>query len=122
MAAGQEEIEFRGIDEVARLFSVTLPNNLQESIDQSLTDIANDIHNTTTSLCPVDTGALLGSIRVTRTTANQIIATAGEDYASYVDSGTRKMEAQPFFVDPINNIVDLYPEKLSSNLDKLFKV
>ena len=45
---------------------------------------------------PVDTGALKGSIDA-NTNGEEVECVAEEDYAQYVEFGTIKMEAQPYF-------------------------
>lgn len=49
-----------------------------------------------TDMVPVDTGALQGSID-SWTDGEEIECVAGEEYAPYVEYGTYKMEAQPYF-------------------------
>lgn len=47
---------------------------------------------------PVDTGALMGSIDAYTDGYSYVRVEASEDYAQYVEFGTYKMEAQPYFV------------------------
>lgn len=68
-----------------------------------------------TGVCPVDTGLLVSSISAT-TDGDGFIAIADTDYAQYVEYGTWKMEAQPYFEEPfydacqiaIQNCLSLY--------------
>jgi HK97 gp10 family phage protein len=98
-------IEIIGLPQFIQFFNSRGPAMLKQGISNGLSDIADGIKNTTSSLCPVDTGALQASIDVT-TTGDMITATVGEDYASYVDEGTSRMSAQPFFTKPIEGIAN----------------
>lgn len=52
---------------------------------------------TATSLCPVRTGYLAGSISASISGTNSIHVEASAGYAQYVEYGTSRMGAQPFF-------------------------
>lgn len=52
---------------------------------------------TATSLCPVRTGYLQSSISASISGTNTIHVEASADYAQYVEYGTSRMGAQPFF-------------------------
>lgn len=111
-------VQIKGLDELQTLFA-DAPKQLQDGITDSLSDLASEIFDTTTGLCPVDTGALRGSIEV-RKSEDSIEASAGMDYASYVDEGTSKMDAQPFFQDPIDRIMEGFQNKLEDKLGSIF--
>lgn len=58
---------------------------------------ADDIANTARQLVPVDTGALQDSIESSSISIGyEAEVTVGEDYAGFVEFGTRKMAAQPY--------------------------
>lgn len=84
---------------------------IKDAITDQLEQLRDDIEQQTTALCPVDTGALLDSIDISVSDFT-LTAIAGMDYASYVDQGTRYMDAQPFFEDPINDLVDDFADQL----------
>ena len=88
----------------SELQAALVSEGFANSINIGMSDAANEINAKTTGLCPVDTGALQGSISVTAS-GTEIHAEASEDYASYVDEGTYKMDAQPFFAEPIDDYV-----------------
>lgn len=112
-------VKIQGLDNLQKLFN-DAPKQLQDGIADSLSDLADDIYNTTTGLCPVDTGALVKSIEVTKS-QDSIEASAGMDYASYVDEGTSRMGAQPFFQDPINQILNDFQSKMEDKIGSLFE-
>lgn len=59
----------------------------------------NQFQDEARSLCPVRTGNLLSSISGDASSEG-FTAEASAEYAVYVEYGTWKMEAQPFFVEP----------------------
>ena len=71
------------------------------------------------SACPVRTGNLLSSISG-GADSNGFTAEAGAEYAIYVEFGTWKMAAQPFFVEPflvavefaVAGVMELFVEAL----------
>lgn len=109
-------ITIQGIKELQDYFHTTAPEAIQKAIGDSLSDLGDEIYNRTTALCPVDTGALVQSIQVSIAANDEITATAGMDYASFVDQGTRYMEAQPFFEEPINDILMSFSSKLEEKI------
>lgn len=118
MAELSIEIEASGFDELQKLFNDTIPQALTDGIRSALEDLRTDIEQRTTQLCPVRTGALKNSINISLTDDDYTIeAVAGMDYASYVDLGTRKMHAQPFFTDPINELFDEFESRLEGKVD-----
>lgn len=97
-------IEIIGLPKLIQFLNQGAPSKLKQGVNDGLSDLGNQIQNVTTGLCPVDTGALQGSIDIS-STEDSITAHVGEDYASYVDEGTSRMSAQPFFTRPIEGIV-----------------
>ena len=92
------------------------PDAVKESVEKAVNQVADGILNVTTTLCPVDTGALRASISVEVTGGDTIVATADKDYASYVDEGTRFMAAEPFFQKPIEGIKEGLNEVIERTL------
>lgn len=88
---------------------------LTDAVTQALEELRDDIDEETTSLCPVDTGALQRSIDITVEDFT-INCNAGEEYASYVDGGTRYMDAEPFFENPINDAFSGFQQKLEDEI------
>lgn len=96
--------------EVDAFFS-NIDTKLKTALTGELSNIGTEIQNTTTALAPVDTGYMQSQIKV-NTSEDSIEAVAGADYSSYVDLGTFKMAAEPFFTDPINTIANTIPGRL----------
>ena len=57
--------------------------------------------NSVYSLVPVDTGYLSSTISVQATSETSVIAEATAEYAEYVEYGTYKMSAQPYFAPAV---------------------
>lgn len=67
--------------------------------EADLLRIGTEVQNRARELCPVDTGTLRRSIRMTRTgtrDAPEVTITARTDYAAHVEYGTRHQRAQPY--------------------------
>lgn len=109
-----------GLEELKDFLTDRAPNAIKDAINQQLENTRDEIESTTTQLCPVDTGALQASIDITVSDFT-IFCVAGMEYASYVDGGTRFMDAQPFFENPINDILsdlqDQLEEQIASSLE-----
>ena len=94
-----------GIGELPEAISV-LPSRIEEAAGEALD--MEEMVGIARSLCPVDTGALAGSIRVERLSPLEMALTAGGagfvnprtgrviDYAEAVHDGTSKRPARPF--------------------------
>jgi len=108
-------ITITGIEETAKLLNETAPQAISRGISQSLDDIASEMESVAKNRCPVDTGYLQSSIRIIAN-GDSIDASVGADYASYVDQGTRKMSAQPFFTDTINEYMAGYASKADKEI------
>lgn len=111
------EIEIIGLPQLQTFFGRTAPADIQRGVSEGLESIGKAIENTTKGLCPVDTGALKDSIEV-RISGDTLTATAAKDYASYVDEGTSRMSAEPFFTKPIEGIVQGLNEVIEGALQK----
>lgn len=95
-------ITVTGAQETAA-FMNNAAESVAESISEGLTEVGNDIRQTTTGLAPVDTGFMQSQITVNHS-ADSLDCKAGADYSSYVDEGTSRMSAEPFFTEPIKEI------------------
>jgi HK97 gp10 family phage protein len=69
---------------------------LQLRVHQLVTQITDDVYFTARSLVPVDTGELMGTLRVTYPAWNRGRVWVGSDHWSYNEYGTSRMDAQPF--------------------------
>lgn len=107
-------VKTTGLDEMVTFLNQA-ETNISEVVTNALEELRDDIDNTTTSLCPVDTGALRDSIDI-QVSGLTLTAIAGEDYASFVDEGTIYMDAQPFFEDPINEAISNFTQDLEQKI------
>jgi len=69
---------------------------------------ANDIEGQAKSRAPVDTGFLKSSIQGRMITPTHWRVTVGASYGAYVEFGTRKMAAQPYFLPAIAAVAPVY--------------
>src|SRR5947208_16658706 len=94
----ETSITVTGAEETAQFINNTA-SSLASMIGEGLSEIGNNILNTTTSAAPVDTGFMQSQISVDNF-GDSLLARAGADYSSYVDEGTSRMSAEPFFTEP----------------------
>jgi HK97 gp10 family phage protein len=92
-------VRIEGIDELNTLFK-----NLVPAMQKSFSDITNQYANTILqemrSIVPVKTGYLKSTIGSSNAAnALQLFVTAS--YAGYINYGTRRMRARPFFTGPV---------------------
>lgn len=112
------EIEIVGLPQLQRFFGSTAPDDIKRGVSDGLESIAKAIEDTTKSLVPVRTGTLKNSIEISVTGGDTITAHAGADYASYVDEGSGRMSAEPFFQKPIEGVVEGINEIIEGALTK----
>jgi hypothetical protein len=117
MSASGYEIEIIGLPQLQQFFGITAPGDIQNGVNNGLEQIAKAIDDTTKGLVPVKTGALKNSIEVT-TSGDTITAHAGENYASYVDEGSSRMSAEPFFQKPIEGVAEGLNEAIEGALER----
>ena len=98
-------------------FFSDIDGKVQRGIGSALADAASEMQDTTTSLAPVETGFMQSQIRVSSSN-DSIDAEAGADYSSYVDQGTSRMSAEPFFEGPVTDIANhSLPDKLNNSIE-----
>lgn len=115
MAEFSIEWEVKNQEDIERWLN-NVPQTFTDAINESLSDLRDKIEDLTTTDVPVDTGALRDSIDISLGNFT-ITARAGEDYASYVDEGTVKMDAEPYFTDNINQAFDEFVDDLSDKVE-----
>lgn len=97
------DIEVEGADEAAATLR-EIGDNLQANIGEALRQAAELIVSEAQANAPVDTGHLRDSIEVTEESDDSVTVVAGAEYAAYVEYGTSKMAAQPFFEPAIESV------------------
>ena len=86
------------------------------AVSKVVAKTAFDIESTAKSICPVDTGALSGSIKADVKEFNATIA-PHKDYDAYVELGTYKMAAQPY----MRPSADMHAPKFVAAIDEIVK-
>lgn len=79
-----------------------LPQNIAVSVDETLE--LPRVLVLAKALCPVATGVLRDSIKITHPTNNKAILSAGgpqAPYAAYVHDGTSRMQPRPFLLQAL---------------------
>lgn len=84
------------------------------TVDQMLNDFCKDVVTSAKLRAPVSTGRLKWSIRFIKNKSGDYVIEVGVDYASFVEYGTVKMQAQPFLTPAIN----VHREKLIARIKR----
>jgi len=121
MADVSIKLTVSGMEELQRYFSETVPRAFTDGVNGALEDLSNDIYDQTRAACPVDTGALRDSIGVT-VSDNRLEAEATQDYASFVDEGTSKMDAEPFFESVIDGLTAGFEQKIEQKINDMLQI
>lgn len=111
--------------DAARLFQ-TLPGEIFDRVQQVLKNGAIRVAERARELVPVRTGHLLASIRAdvgdvedSEEAFDPVQVTAETPYASFVESGTSRMEAEPFLGPAIDEIEPQVLEEIDSILAEM---
>ncbi len=80
------------------------PEEIDSLIKDKLEEIGLDITTEMQSLVPVDTGDLQDSIGYSVGQTGELNFVAEEEYAGFVEYGTSRMEAQPYFNPPLDRL------------------
>jgi HK97 gp10 family phage protein len=92
-------VRIEGIDELNTLFQNLVPE-MEKSFHEITGQYATKIHSEMTSIVPVKTGYLRSTIGTSSSTNSlQFYVTA--HYAGFINYGTRRMKARPFFTGPV---------------------
>ena len=89
----------KGAQNALKQFQQDIPQDVADFLEQ----IGQQVNEEQTSLCPVDTGNLQSSIGYS-VDGTDLNFEATAEYAGFVEYGTSKMAAQPFFMPPIDNL------------------
>lgn len=96
------KVEVEGVDEAAsRLAEVA--DSIERGVGDALREVAELIVSEAQSNAPVDTGFLRDSIHVAEESDTSVSVVADAEYAAYVEYGTSRMAAQPFFEPAVEN-------------------
>lgn len=81
-----------------------LSNDVKEKVKRELVWAGVETQNRARVNCPVDTGTLRNSITYEPKGDFDVVVGAYTDYASYVEYGTRKMNAQPYLIPAFEEV------------------
>jgi HK97 gp10 family phage protein len=93
----------------------TIPSAINNAVREALEEGANEIQSSAKGSCPVDTGNLQDSISKD-VSPTEFTVQATEDYASYVEYGTSKMAAQPYFYSNADRVTSGIQSNIESKL------
>ena len=86
--------------------------------DSQIENALGEFQNEARALCPIRTGNLVSSISGTAT-GDGFTAEATADYAEYVEYGTWKMSAQPYFVETFQMAGEACGEIIQTHLQEV---
>lgn len=120
-------VELDGLKEMQKALE-GLAKTHPAAVMQGCTKTAYRIERAAKEACPVDTGNLRSSILTTVDQGEQSVmvsaggtaATAEVEYAAYVNYGTQRMPARPFFTAAIEQVRNL-PDDIAEALNQGFK-
>lgn len=102
-------------------FLSTLPKKIDQAVKIAFEKWLNIVVSKMKDRVPVNTGALRNSIKWTKI-GNEYSLEAGNEsinYASFIEFGTFKMRANPFFYPTINELEPELINILNEELDKI---
>ena len=89
-------IEIDGLDEATSRLDEA-DSILSQAIADALSAAGDAFVNSAQGVAPVDTGFLRDNIAVTETSDREVVIESQADYSLFVEEGTWKMQAQPYF-------------------------
>lgn len=81
----------------SKIGTIEVPVDYAPAVETFVETFTNSVY----SLVPVDTGYLSSTISVQATSDTSVMAEATAEYAEYVEYGTYKMSAQPYFAPAV---------------------
>jgi HK97 gp10 family phage protein len=109
------EVRITGIPQLLSRLQAA-PGKINSAIAQGFAEAGQAMVSDMQSQCPIDTGELQSSIAVSEASSESLKVEAGADYAIYVEMGTYKMAAQPFFFPVIDQYKSQIPQMIKSHL------
>jgi phage protein, HK97 gp10 family len=102
-------------DKVKKSFD-DLANSFEADVDAELNRIGDLMKDRASADAPRDTGYMADHIEKTETGRQSVTVTAIADYSGYVDQGTVKMQANPFFTGNVEKIESTELPRIEKNL------
>lgn len=88
----------------------------EEAVKDSLLEAGFRLEGYAKQFCPVDTGRLRSSIHTYRLNETTVVVQDGVDYGVFIEFGTSKMAAQPFFTPAMNLIRTEFPQLVAGKV------
>ena len=105
-------IESEGLDEfTSRLEQAA--DTLSEQIAEALQRAGDAFVDSAQGMAPVDTGFLRDNISVTSATDTEVVIESEADYSLFIEEGTWKMTAQPYFFQAADTAMQEMENSLS---------
>jgi HK97 gp10 family phage protein len=109
-------LKITGVERLASKLN-SMPDNIRTEIDKELTNIGVDIVRGAVGRCPVRTGALRRSIRMSKEKSLSVTVSAGGagtgvTYSIYVEKGTKNMRAQPYMYPALLEVKGNIPSRI----------
>ena len=130
MPISRTTVQIKGLEEAKRLlkeFRADVPTQAVSALEQIAERVVDEMQFN----CPVDTGLLQSEIQITESGPNHVTIESPTPYAGFVNFGTSRQEAQPYFTDDIENIqsfdavetiedvvVDIWNDAVSRNMPR----
>lgn len=83
-------------------------------------EYANLMYSTMRSVVPVRTGYLKSTIGKSSSATTEIMVYVDASYAGYVNFGTRRMKAQPYFTSTVQQFVPQFEQAFDTETGKVF--
>ncbi len=104
-----------------RNMSANFSKGLKSLLGRAVAKIARDAEGQMKTMCPVDTGFLKSSILAVQTGPGQWQITVGASYGIYIEMGTVKMAARPFFYPALAIVQPAFIEVVRQSIEKAAK-
>lgn len=95
---------------------IDVANSFEKDIESELNRIGDLMQQRASAEAPVDTGYLAAHIEKKPSGEGSVTVTAIAEYSGYVDAGTYKMAANPFFTKNVELIESTEIPKIEKNL------
>ena len=102
-------------DDVRKAFD-DIANTFESDVDAELNRIGDLMKDGASADAPRDSGYMADHIEKKQTGQGSVTVTAIADYSGYVDQGTWKMAANPFFTSNVEKIESSEIPKIEENL------
>jgi HK97 gp10 family phage protein len=104
----------------------SVANDFAAAVDKELARIGDLMIKYASDAAPRDTGYMADNIIKSNVGPGTVTVTAIAPYSGFVDQGTIKMDAQPFFSSNVEKItkeeIPIIQQNLNTKIDSIFKV